>query len=341
MKKKLSIKILIIIFLSFFSLFLGISLGSVHISLDDCFLVIKKHLFNLSYPENFNFSLDSILWTIRIPRAIMAFFVGGLLAIGGAVMQSILQNPLASSYTMGVSAGASLGAACMILFNAATGIQSAFMLPLGGFVGSIITIFIVIFFSFQLDRNVNNHTVILIGMIISLFANAILSLLASIYSEHRDKLILWQLGSFVGKRWVHVYITAAFSVIGFVALMLFSKRLDIISFGEEQAMALGVDAAKTKIILIIIISLMTGVAVCFTGIIGFVDLAAPHLVRRVFGSKHKTVLPLSYLAGGTLMVISDLLARTFAAPRELSVGCITAFIGAPFFIWIYFGGRRK
>ena len=123
--------------------------------------------------------------------------------------------------------------------------------------------------------------------------------------------------------------------------MLFSKKLDIISFGEEQAMALGVDAVKTKIILIIIISLMTGVAVCFTGIIGFVDLAAPHLVRKILGAKHKFVLPLSYLSGGILMVISDLLARTLASPRELSVGCITAFIGAPFFLWIYFGGRNK
>ena len=256
-------------------------------------------------------------------------------------MQSILQNPLASSYTMGVSAGASLGAACMILLHASTGITSAFMLPLGGFAGSIITIFIVIFFSFKLDKNVNNHTVILIGMIISLFTNAILGLLASVFSQHRDKLILWQLGSFVGKRWIHVYITGAFSLIGLLLLMFFSKKLDILCFGEEQAMALGVDAVKSKIILIVIISLMTGVAVCFTGIIGFVDLAAPHLVRKIFGAKHKFVLPLSYLSGGILMVISDLLARTIASPRELSVGCITAFIGAPFFVWIYFGGRRK
>ena len=337
MKKKIAI----IIILSIFTLFFGISLGSVHISLEDFSLVLKKHFWGSNYPDGFNPSIDSILWTIRIPRTLVAYFVGGLLAIGGAVMQSILQNPLASSYTMGVSAGASLGAACMILINASIGNTFAFMLPLGGFAGSIITIFIVIFFSFKLDKNVNNHTIILIGMIISLFTNAILSLLASIFSQHRDKLILWQLGSFVGKRWIHVYITGAFSIIGFVALMLFSKKLDIISFGEEQAMALGVDAVKTKIILIIIISLMTGVAVCFTGIIGFVDLAAPHLVRKIFGAKHKFVLPLSYLSGGILMVISDLLARTLASPRELSVGCITAFIGAPFFLWIYFGGRKK
>lgn len=341
MKKNISLKFGIIIFLSLIALFLGISLGSVKISLEDTILVIRNHLFGINYPEGFNPSLDSIIWTIRIPRAIMAFFVGGLLAVGGAVMQSILQNPLASSYTMGVSAGASLGAALMILLNAAAGMVSQFMLPLGGFLGSIITIFIVIFFSFKLDKNVNNHTVILIGMIISLFTNAILSLLASIFSQHRDKLLLWQLGSFVGKRWVHVYITGAFSILGFIILMFFSKKLDIISFGEEQAMSLGVDAVKTKILLIIIISLMTGVAVCFTGIIGFVDLAAPHLVRKIFGAKHKRVLPMAYLSGGILMVISDLLARTIASPRELSVGCITAFIGAPFFIWIYFGGRKK
>ena len=129
-------------------------------------------------------------------------------------------------------------------------------------------------------------------------------------------------------------------MIGFLAVMLYHRELDIMTFGEEQAMSIGVDTKKAKIVLLAIASFLTGAAVCFSGIIGFVDLTVPHIVRRVFGAKHKLVLPMSMILGGAFMAMADLIARTLLAPREIPVGAVTALVGAPFFMWVYFRDRR-
>lgn len=276
-----------------------------------------------------------------MPRAVMAFMVGGALSISGACMQALLQNPLASSYTLGVSSGASLGAALVLILNISIPFLAGFMLPFAGFVFGLITVVAALLLASAIDRNVSNTTVVLIGMVLSLFVNGMMNLLSTLNSDHSKQLILWMMGSFSARGWKHCAILFPVCIAGFVCLMLMSRKLDIMSFGDLQAQAMGVDAKKTKILAILICSLLTGVSVAFTGVIGFVDLAAPHIVRKIFGSTHKLVLPMSFIYGGAFMALCDLISRTLLSPREIPVGAVTALIGAPFFAYVFFASRRK
>lgn len=329
------------VLLAIAALALCIAIGSVAIPLKEELLILQYKLFGAALPDSFDGSHVSIMWSIRMPRALLAFFVGGTLAASGAVIQSILQNPLASSYTLGVSSGAALGAAVVTVADISLPVLGIFLLPLFGFAGGLITVLFVIAFSMRLDGNVKSHTVILLGMVTSLFANAVLTMLSVLASEHEHQLLTWQLGSFSGKRWYHVGILVAACVIGLVLLMGYHRELDLLSFGDEQAMAIGVDVSKVKKRLIIIAAFLTGVSVCFTGTIGFIDLIAPHIARRIFGPVHRLVVPMSFLVGGICMSLADLLGRTLLAPRDLPVGAVTALFGAPFFMWLYFGRKGR
>lgn len=323
------------------AIMLAAGLGSVRVSPGGIAAVIAGKLFSRPLPEDVTPSVVSIIWDIRLPRALSAFIVGAMLSVSGAVVQALLQNPLASSYTLGVSSGASLGAALVIVNEISIPVIGTLMLPVTGFIFGLGTVLLVIFFASRLDNNLRNHTIILFGMIVSLFVNGMLTLLSSAYSQHMNRLILWQMGTFAGRRWEHVGLLCAVCVVGCIAVCFFNRELDLMSFGEEQSQAMGVDAKHARLILLILSSVLTGAAVCFTGVIGFIDLAAPHAVRRIFGSSHKYVLPMSAVVGGSFMALADLASRTVLSPREIPVGAVTALLGAPFFLWVYFGTRRK
>ena len=340
-KKGTGLKIAISAVLCLFVLILAIRQGSVYISLKDLFGIIGGHVTGRGTPEGIEPMMDSIFWTIRMPRAIMAFMVGGALSLSGACMQALLQNPLASSYTLGVSSGASLGAALVLILNISIPVLAGFMLPFAGFVFGLITVVAALLLASAIDRNVSNTTVVLIGMVLSLFVNGMMNLLSTLNSDHSKQLILWMMGSFSARGWKHCAILFPVCIAGFICLMLMSRKLDIMSFGDLQAQAMGVDARKTKIVAILICSLLTGVSVAFTGVIGFVDLASPHIVRKIFGSTHKLVLPMSFIYGGAFMALCDLISRTLLSPREIPVGAVTALIGAPFFAYVFFASRRK
>ncbi len=339
--ENLAIKIITSCFLALFVLALSMGIGSVSVSLSDSLSIIWHKLSGTTLPETIDASIVSILWEIRMPRVFAAFFVGAAISVSGAVMQAVLQNPLASSYTMGVSAGASLGAAVIIVTGATSSLLGYFLLPITGFATGLLTVLLVIAVSAGIDRNMHNHTIVLFGMVFSLFVNAILTFISSMAGEHTQRLILWQMGSFSGKRWMHAGILCVGAIIGTLLVYAYHKELDIISFGDEQAQSIGVDTGRTKIILLVLASFLTGVAVCFSGIIGFVDLTIPHVVRRIFGSKHRLVIPMSMLMGGAFMALADMVSRTLLAPREIPVGAVTALVGAPFFAWVYFHDGRK
>lgn len=322
-------------------IFLCSCTGSVRIPFREMGAVLISRLFHTELPSYVEASNASILWSIRIPRVLTAFCVGGALSVCGAVMQSVLQNPLASSYTLGVSSGASLGAAVAVTLTEQFAVLGIFLLPVFGFGAGLITVFLVLGLSVRIDRNVQSHTVVLLGMVVSLFANAILTLVVAISQEYQQRILLWQMGSFSGRRWIHVLILAPVTLLGTVYLTRFHRELDILSFGDEPAMAIGVDTAGIKRRLLAIASLLTGCAVCFSGTIGFVDLVVPHIVRRVFGASHRNLLPLSMLFGGSFMALADLASRTLLAPREIPVGAVTALIGAPFFLLLYFRPSRQ
>lgn len=321
------------------ALILGICIGSVNIPLSDTLSIIGAKLTGGEVNAAVDASLVSILWEIRIPRALCAFLVGGALAASGAVIQSILQNPLASSYTLGVSSGACLGTALVIISGAGGAAIGYVLLPAAGFGCGLLTVLLVILIASRLDAGFQNHTIILFGMIISLFVNAVMTMLSALNQSHMQRLILWQMGSFSGRRISHAAVIFGCVAAGTILIMFFHRELDILSFGDEEAAAVGVDQKKTKVILLIISSFLTGVSVCFTGVIGFVDLTIPHIVRKIYGSSHKLVIPMSLVLGGAFMTLCDLLARTLMAPQEIPIGAITAFVGAPFFLWVYYKGR--
>ena len=334
-------KIIILICISFAAVILGIAVGSVYISPAEILTVFNNKIFGIDLPRDFNLIHSGLVWNMRMPRVFLAFLVGAALSVSGTVMQSVLKNPLASSYGLGVSSGAGLGAALIMISGLSEGVLGIFFLPLAGLIFGLVTVFFAVSLASRLDKDMSNNTIILTGMVLSLFINAILTLLASGSPQYAQRILLWQLGSFSMKEWSFVYVLTPVTVLGVLFFMRYSKELDIMTFGEEQANALGVELKKVKWLLIGMSAVLTGAAVAFVGIIGFVDLIAPHVVRKIFGSSHKYVIPASALFGGTFMVLCDLFSRTAASPSEIPIGSVTAFIGAPFFIYVYFKSRKR
>ena len=276
-----------------------------------------------------------------MPRTLLAFIIGAVLSVSGAVMQSVLRNPLASSYTLGVSSGASLGAGFVILFGFSIPILGMMTLPIIGFVFGLGTILIVISFASRIDGRMENNTIILTGMVFSLFVTAITTLMSAMAREQLQRLVFWQMGSFAMRDWSAVLILAPIAIIGIIFIIHYNRELDMMTFGEEQAKTMGINLKRVKWILIITGAALTGSSIAFVGVIGFVDLVAPHIIRRVFGVSHRHVIPLSAVFGGAFMIVCDLIARTVVSPSELPVGAVSALVGAPFFAYIYFGRRVR
>lgn len=333
-------KILLSVLIAFIIISIGTSNGSSDISILDTIYVMLNKIFNLPLNENITSPQVAIVWKIRLPRVLLSFIVGGCLAVSGAVIQSVLKNELASPYTLGVSSGASLGAGLVIVSGISIPLLQGFTLPLIGFIFGLATVFIVITFASKIDRTMSNNTIILAGMVFSLFVNALLTTLTAIFTDDLESIARWQMGSFAMKGWSYVGMIIPFFIIGMLGVLRFIKEMDILTFGEEQAKLVGVDTKKVKMKLFIYCAILTGGSVALSGTIGFVDLIAPHVVRKIFGSNHKYVVPMSFLFGGCLMVITDLIARTILSPMELPVGAVTALIGAPFFAYIYFKKAR-
>jgi iron complex transport system permease protein len=340
MNKKTLIYCSLASLLTFFILCLGIGAGSSEIHFLDILSIISHKIFHTNLRPHIKPSDVIIIWTLRLPRVLLAFFVGGAISVSGAVMQSILKNPLASPYTLGVSSGASLGASIIILTGFSLPLIANFTLPLTGFIMGLLTVSGVLIFAKKVDQTLSNMTIILTGMVFSLFLNAFLTLLTSFAGESMNTLILWQMGSFSMRGWPYFQIYLPFFLVGVLGIYRYTKEMDILSFGEEEATALGVSTIRIKKQLFIFTAVLTGACVAVSGVIGFVDLVAPHIVRKIFGVKHHIVIPMCLLIGGCIMVIADLAARTLISPSELPIGAITALIGAPFFAYIYFGKGR-
>ena len=337
----MKIKILLTIVISFVVILFGVAFGSVWVPPGEIWEIVRHALGGVPLPESISPASVSIVLNLRIPRALLAFITGGALSVSGAVMQSVLRNPLASSYTLGVSSGASLGAGIVILFGVSVPLLGMMTLPIMGFIFGLGTILLAISIASRIDMQMENNTIILTGMVFSLFVNAITTLLSVLSREHSQRLIYWQMGSFSLRDWSTVYILLPVVIAGTLFIMHYHRELDMMTFGEEQAKSMGVDLKRVKWILLVTSAALTGSTIAFVGVIGFVDLVAPHVVRRLFGSSHRYVIPISALFGGAFMVISDLAARTVASPGELPVGAVTALIGAPFFAYIYFGRRKQ
>ena len=271
-----------------------------------------------------------IVLNIRLPRIIAAGLAGFSLSLGGLVFQAILRNPLADPFILGVSSGGAFGAVLGIMF----GFSFNLGIPLLSFAGAMLTIYLVLVMG-QRKMGMESSTILLAGVIINAFFTAIIMFFISTAVDDRlHTMLFWLYGDLSQSAYVQFAIIAPVVVMAFIILYGLSRHLNLITAGEETALQLGVDIKRTKMICFLVVSLVIGLVVSFSGLIGFVGLIVPHLGRMVLGSDHRLLMPVSALGGAVFLIAADTVARTIISPSELPVGVITAFIGAPFFIYL-------
>ncbi len=275
-----------------------------------------------------------VVMDVRLPRILAAMLVGGNLAVCGAVFQGILLNPLAEPYTLGISAGAAFGASLALLFNfTLLGLWSA---PAFAFAGAAATLAAVIYLT-AASAELSSGSLILAGIIVSSILSAGVSLIKYLANDSVGVIIFWLMGSFASRTWAEVGLLAVTTASGLSVFLYFSRDLNLLALGNRTAGSLGVSPRRISLLLLITASLVTGVCVAVSGIIGFVGLLVPHLVRSVTGPDNRLLIPVSALAGGLLLLGADTLTRTLL-PGQIPIGVVTALIGGPCFCYIY---RRR
>ncbi len=272
-----------------------------------------------------------IIWELRMPRIILASLVGASLAVSGAVMQGIFRNPLSDPYVTGTASGAALGATISIIIGLVS--INIYFLPLLAFLGaSATTILVAIIATYSTGPKSEN--MLLAGLGISIFFSAIVSYLMYMDGKDLQTVFYWLMGSFSGAQWNYVYIMMIFAIPSMIILGIMGRDIDPMMIGEDHAYSLGIDVKKSRLIFFILSSLITGLSVAFSGIIGFVGLIIPHIVRIITGPNNRIVILSSIFIGGGYMVIADTIARSFYIIEELPVGIITSIIGVPVFLYL-------
>jgi iron complex transport system permease protein len=282
---------------------------------------------------------ESALWQVRFPRIVLAMVVGAALAAAGAVMQAIFGNPLAEPGVVGVSSGAALGAATAIVLGLAA--WGDFVVAALAFTGGLLATLLVYFVS-RANGRTEVVTLLLTGIAVNAFAGAGLAFaLFAATTANREQIIFWQLGSLVGALWNEVLVVAVVAVVGVTVAVLLGRRYDLLALGERNARHLGLDVERLRLISIVIVALLTGVAVAFVGIISFVGLVVPHIVRMLLGPQHRGLIVFSAFGGAVLMLAADLLARTVVPGAELPIGMLTSLVGGPFFFFLLWRQRKR
>lgn len=282
---------------------------------------------------------EATLWQVRFPRLAMAALVGAALATAGAVMQGIFGNPLAEPGVVGVSSGAAVAAAAVIVFDLAA--LGQWTVAAGAFVGGLATTFAVYLLARDNGRT-EVVTLVLTGVAINAMAGAALAFLMFLGdTSAREEIIFWQMGSLNGSRNAQVGVVLPAVVVGIVLSLVIARKLDLLALGDRAARHVGVDVEKLRVLAIVLVALLTAGAVAFAGIIAFVGLIVPHLMRLVVGPGHRALVPASALGGALLLVLADLWARTAIAYADLPIGMVTSLIGGPVFFWLLRRARRS
>ncbi len=273
----------------------------------------------------------TILMELRLPRAILAALVGGGLGICGAVFQAILRNPLAEPYVLGVSGGAAVGAVGAVVLG--WSVRWEWAVPLAAFVGALVSMLLVLRIALSVNRRLDSRVLILAGVVVAAFFNSVILLLLTLADvESFRSAVFWMMGNLTGASWSSAGLLAAFLVPTVGVLLALSRPLNLLAVGEATAHHLGARVRLVKLIAYLATSLLVGAAVAVSGVIGFVGLIVPHGVRLLWGSDHRLLLPASFLAGATFLLLTDTVARTAVAPAELPTGVVTALLGVPVFM---------
>ena len=278
-----------------------------------------------------------VVMEVRLPRILTSALVGGGLAVAGAVFQAILLNPLADPYTLGISSGAAFGASLVIILTIlGITIPTWFSIPIFAFIGAMATL-IGVFSLASTDNRLSSNTLILSGVIIAAILSAGIGFIKYLADEQVSIIIFWLMGSFVGRTWGDVLTTAVVVFPGLLFTLYFARDLNIMALGERTASTLGVDSGRVKKMLLVCASLITAICVSVSGIIGFIGLIIPHLLRMILGPDNRVLLPACFLGGATLLLCADTITRAWL-PSEIPIGVLTSLIGGPFFCYIF---RKK
>jgi iron complex transport system permease protein len=288
------------------------------------------------WPDTFN----TILFQIRLPHAALIVLTGAALASSGAAYQGLFRNPLADPYLIGAATGAGLTAVLAMSIRWPNNWLGLYSVPAAAFLGSLGTVFLVYGLA-RSARITSSAGLILAGVAVSSFATSLTSFLMLRSSAELRRALSFQLGGALLPGWEPVLATLPYVVVGMAMLLALAYSLNVLQFGDEQALQLGLPVQQRKLLIIVAASLATAAAVAFAGIIGFIGLVVPHMVRIIWGPDYRRIIPLSILGGASVLLVADIVARTILAPQVLPVGIITALIGAPFFLWVLRRARLR
>ena len=280
---------------------------------------------------------SSIFWNLRAPRIVLSVLVGAALSVCGAAYQSVFRNPLTDPYVLGISSGASVGAAVAILLG-----LEAYMLGMGAcaLVTGLLTI-VVIYRIASIGNRMHTTTLLLTGVCITFLMSAIISFIMVLRQDKMDSIIFWTMGSFASASWTEVAIVAPVVAVGIGIVLYYARDLNLLLAGSETARSLGVEVERVKRVLLLSTTLMVAFCVATCGVIGFVGLVVPHCLRLVLGPDNRRIVPCAIFAGGLFMLLCDTLARTLLMPAELPVGSLTALAGAPLFIYLLYKNKKR
>jgi iron complex transport system permease protein len=310
---------------------LGVAIGAIYIPplavIDLTLAQIIPHA--TPYPDTWK----TILFDIRLPRVAITALIGAALASSGSTYQGLFRNPLADPYLVGVASGAGLGATLAIAFNLHNSFLGLNAIPIAAFIGAVLTVSIVVA-SAQVGGTTPVSTMLLAGVAIGAFATAFTTLIMLRSPDGLRRAFSWLLGGYNGGGWDPFWITLPYLIVGLIVLQFNARALNVLQLDEEQARQLGINVDRLKLILVAASTLMTAAAVAFGGLVGFVGLVVPHILRMLGGHDFRRLIPLSAIGGAAFLIVADVLARTLIAPTELPVGVVTALIGAPFFVFL-------
>ncbi len=335
--------VFILLLVLLFLILIASAVGSASLGLKETSLVIVSlipGLRNIIDADALNAQSVVIISKIRLPRIFMSIVVGIALASAGVIFQGIFRNPMADPYIIGVSAGASFGATIGLLFTTSIRFLSISATNIFAFIGAIAATFIVYNIS-RIRNKTSVLTLLLAGVALSALFSAVNSFIYIFRSHDLAKVIFWLMGGLTSSSWQQLSVTGPIVLVLLLVTGFFMKDLNLISLGDERAAQLGVNIDRVKVLLLILASLSAAAAVSVAGIIGFVGLITPHIVRIIVGPDHRILYPTSAIAGAVLLLGSDTIARMALSPREIPVGIITSVIGVPFFIYLLMRSKKK
>ena len=318
----------------------SIALGAVYISPETILRILATQFPGVNMNPDWANSYSAIILSIRLPHTILVAMTGAALASSGAAYQGLFRNPLADPYLIGVASGAGLGAVIAMSLRWENNLLGLYLIPATAFLGAMITVMLVYHLA-RVNGLVPLTTLILAGVAVGAFASALTSFLMLRSDTELHSAISFLLGGSPMAGWKPVLAVLPYMVVGMGLLSLFGHSLNVLQFGEEEAKQMGLSVGRAKIFIIVTASLTTAVAVSFSGIIGFIGLIVPHIIRIIWGPDYRRLIPLSMLGGASVLLLADMLARILLAPSTLPVGIVTALAGAPFFLWILRRAKRE